>query len=100
VKVFDVGRVITIEDYQLLEVRDFRIVLINPTDRFKFCINEIYADSDEIERIGGRKLPFCLNPGNKYPFYFTLYITEHKPIIFRASIYFIISIYDGEELVD
>jgi hypothetical protein len=100
VTVFDVGRVITIEDYQLLEVREFRIMVVNPTDGFRFCVNEIYADSEGIERVGGRKLPFCLDPGSKYPFYFTLFITEHKPMIYRASVYFIVSIYDGEELVD
>lgn len=75
-------------------------MLINPTDRFRFCINEIYADSEAVKRVEQRKLPFCLNPGNKYPFYFNLYVTEQKPILFRTSLYFIVSIYDGKELVD
>ena len=47
--IFDINR-ITIEDYQLLEMKDFRITLINPS-KFRFCINEIYADSDSIKRI-------------------------------------------------
>lgn len=96
--VFDFYRV-TIEDYQLLEMKDFRIMLTNPS-RYKFCINEIYADSEAIKRIEQKKLPFCLNPYNKYPFFFTLYITDHRPLIFRTSIYFIISVYDGNKLVD
>ena len=47
--VFDVQRV-TIEEYQLLERKMFQIMLINPS-KFRFCINEIYADSEAVRRI-------------------------------------------------
>lgn len=53
-------------------------------------------DSEAVKRIEHRRLPLCLNPNNKYPFFFNLYVSEQKPIIFRTSVYFIISIYDGK----
>lgn len=45
-------------------------------------------------------MPFCLNSTTKYPFFFSLYITEHKPLIFKGTVYFIVNIYDGDILVD
>lgn len=47
---FDINR-ITLEDYQLLEVKEFRVVLINPTSKFRFCVNEIYADAVQVKRV-------------------------------------------------
>jgi len=56
-------------------MKNIRMMMINPTNKFKFCINEIYMDSEAVKRIEHRKLPFCLNPNNKYPFFFNLFIS-------------------------
>jgi hypothetical protein len=76
------------------------MVLINPTSKFRFCVNEIYAESVHVKRIEHRRLPFCLNSTTKYPFHFTLYLADHKLPVYRSSVYFIVSVYDGEQLVE
>lgn len=38
--------VMSIENYHLLEIRQFQIKLTNPSKKFKLCINEIVIDSE------------------------------------------------------
>lgn len=41
---------IVIENYRLLEIKEFKITLINPSERYRFCVEEIFIDSEEITR--------------------------------------------------
>ena len=63
-------------------------------------MTEVYSDNESVKRIEHRRLPFCLNPNNKYPFLFNIYIVEAKPTAFRSTVYFLVEIYDGDKLAD
>jgi hypothetical protein len=43
--VFEESSKIVIENYRLLEIKEFKITLINPSERYRFCIEEIFIDS-------------------------------------------------------
>jgi hypothetical protein len=84
-----------------LEIRPFQITINNPSQRFKFCINEVLIDTVEVKRVEDRiKLPHCIRPGNKAHFNFTLYAKSIQPQYVRANVYFIIEIFDEKQLVD
>ena len=66
---------VTIHDYQALENRKFKISLINHSEKFRICVEEIFSSSKHITRIEKRRLPICLKSSTKYPFDFIIHIT-------------------------
>jgi hypothetical protein len=93
--------VMSIENYHLLEIRQFHIALANPSMKFRLCVNEIVIDSEEVRRNDERgALPLCLAPAQQQVFNFSLYVASIHPALVRVTAYFLLEIFDGKLLVE
>lgn len=61
------------EEYTLMESKEFQVVLTNPSEYLRFCIIDVFVDTEEAQRLRRHNFPFCIGPQTKYPFTFVLY---------------------------
>ena len=82
---------IHIDNYRLLEMRKFKVVMRNPSSRLKMVVSQVTADRTEVKRDDERgALPLALHPQTSHEFNFIFHALWLNPQFIQATIYFVV----------
>lgn len=85
------SELVHIENYRLLEMRQFKIEMHNPSSRLKIAITQIVTDRSEVKRDDERgTLPLALHPSASHEFNFVFYASWLNPQFLQSTIYFVV----------